>query len=212
MRRVAYLPKLQRRAERRLISLSLSLDPSLRFDPLELDRRVAFATIEAANIWNGFCRSFYLSCALGTHGSDGAKIVGRCRFHGEDQALAYAISLVSGPKRAKPLGQDPRDEPPWHQVGVFAKIMRSIDPPNLPKVQTALSVSTSAFSNLQLFRNFYAHRSKSSAQKTARAAPRLRVSSALHPTGILSSFPSGASDTILREWLADLVLIVDLMD
>ena len=212
MRRVTYLPRLQRQATKRLMRLSLLIDPSLHLDGFELDRRIAFVTIEAANIWDGFCRSFYLSCALGTHDHSGSRIVGKTRFRNEDQALAYAISLVSGPKRAKIFGQSPRDEPDWHQVGVFGKVMRRLDPPNLPNVQSALSVGTSAFTYLQMFRNFYAHRSESSAEKTTRAAPRLRVSSSLHPTGILSSVPPGESDTILRDWLTDLLLVVDLMD
>lgn len=211
MRRVAYLPKLQRQAIRRLTFLGLLIDPGLRLAGPEQDRRVAFVTIEAANVWSSFCRAFYLSCALGTHDHGGNKVVGAPRFRDEGQALAYAIGLVKGPKRGKVARPAPRDEPEWHQVAVFGKVMRNLNPPNLPQVQGALSIGTSAFTYLQTFRNFYAHRNRHAAEKTARAAPRLRVSSALHPTVILSSVQPGASDTILRDWLTDLTLVIDLM-
>jgi hypothetical protein len=212
LRRVAYLPKLQRQAARRLARLAELVDSASMLDGHDLDRRIGFATIEAANTWDGFCRSFYLSCALGTHGRVGNKITGKIAFQDENAALMYAISVVGGVTLASSATPTARDEPDWHQVGVFGKIMRRLDPPNLSQVTAALSVGTTVFSYLQTFRNFYAHRSKSTAEKTARAAPRLRVSGALHPTQMLVSSPAGTSDTILRDWLTDLTLAIELME
>lgn len=211
MRPVRYLPSLQRSAVTRLVFLWTTLDPGARVDRRELDRRVAYATVETANVWDSYCRAFYLSCALGTHDRTGSLIVGVTRFRGESDAIGNAIAIAKPHPRKSTGPWDPRDEPDWHQVRVFLKIMRDLAPPNLPQIQSAVSVSTFAFTYLQPFRNFFVHRSKSSASSARQAAPHLNLSPKLHPTEILASYTSSTSDTVLREWLVDLRNVVELM-
>ncbi len=70
MRRVQYLPDLARSADRRLVRLAL-LVQNIRPPCSESEaRRIAFVTIEAANLWASFSRHLYLSSALGAYEAD----------------------------------------------------------------------------------------------------------------------------------------------
>src|SRR5207253_434977 len=119
VRRVDYLPKLQQQACRRLLTLKEGVpQPGQRIDQVDIDRRVAFATIEAANVWNFFCRSFYLSCAFGARDGAGVRVVGGQRFRTTQDALWFAIQQVNPTARSLPGPVTPYREPDWHQTGV----------------------------------------------------------------------------------------------
>lgn len=206
-----HLGKLQRQAVRRLLRLASVLDSSpLAAD--EQDRRVAFVTIEALNSWMQFCRFFYLACALGAKDASGARVVpANARYATVDDALTFAIHQVNPKLRGKTGPWTPREEPTWHQTGEFIKIMRALDPANLGTVITAVSLTTNVFAHLPTFRNFFAHRGDYAARRAQRLATDYLVSTQLHPTRILLSYPPGRPQPIIREWLDELRIVVELM-
>jgi hypothetical protein len=178
----------------------------------EQDRQVAFVTIEALNTWMEFCRYFYLGCALGGKDASGRRLLPAAgSYRTVNDALTFAIHTMNPRLRGRNGPWAPRDEPAWHQSGEFFKIMRALNTSNVPNVVSAVSLATGGLGHLPTFRNFYAHRSEYSAKRAQRLATNYVVSTQLHPTRILLSYAPGRPRPILREWLDDLVVVVQLM-
>ena len=206
-----HIGKIQSQVLRRIRRLNLVLDgaPAI-FE--EQDRRVSFVTIEAVNAWGIFCRFFYLSCALGGKDANGSRIVsGGGSFQTTQDALTLAVHEVKPRLRSKTGPWTYRDEPTWHQIDEFTRVMRALNPSNLSNVLKAVSLTTNVFQDLPTFRNFFAHRGEHTARKARSVANSYLVSTQLHPTSILVSYQPGRPQTILRDWLDDLRIVVELM-
>ena len=103
-----------------------------------------------------------------------------------------------------PLRLGPRDEPTWHDPTVLLRLVRELNCSSLPQVTTALGYATTAFKDLPVFRNFFAHRNEGTAAKTANVARRCTLSPALRPSEILCARRAGRPQSVLSEWLDDL--------
>jgi hypothetical protein len=209
MRPVRQLSKLKTAATRRDNRLKNLVDSLSLPVNTEIDRIVAFATIEALNLWGSFLRAYYISCFLGATMPQGGRVnIAVAGPRTTINALTFAMQTIKGkPKPPK----NRRDEPSWYDQNNLLRLLTNCAASNLPKVQVALSYSTSAFSELPAMRNFFAHRNDETAQKTKDVARRLGLSVALRPSEILCSKAPGRPQNILADWLDDLSAVIDLL-
>lgn len=174
------------------------------------DRLVTYVIIEATNLWVSYARSFYLSCALGVTDGSGSRIRGSTTPPDEDAALRFAIRVVK-PNATPGAIITRREEPAWHDVGVFLKVLSALGAPNLAHVSAALALAPDPFQHMQTFRNFYAHRNQETVNLAGRLAARYGAARTAHPTAILMSFPPRRTQTVLGGWLIDRQVIIELM-
>ena len=182
MQPTRHLAKLKGAATRRALYLRYLADScTLPITP-QHDRLVAFLTIEALNLWSCFCRTYYLSCVLNAKTVQGGRItVGNVAVRTVDEATEHAV------RKFKPWLKGPgpferRDEPPWHDPTVLLRLVTDLKCSALAQVTIALGQPSTAFSDLPVFRNFFAHRNEDTARKTANIARRYSLNPALRPS------------------------------
>src|SRR5260370_4008670 len=200
MNAVTALGVLADTAERRLMRLRAlvhSYSPPIRS---ENDRAVAFAAIEALNLWDAFARSYYLSCAFGTKLRSGHTVrLGLPGLRSGGSAIQAAIA--SSGRRTSTGKIRRRDEPSWHDVQFLLNLFIHVGASHLPQIQTALSYPTDVFRFLPTIRKFFAHRNEDTAEKVRNAAPRFGILGPSKPSDIVYSWMPKRPQNILGDWL-----------
>jgi len=212
VRRSSHLSELKEQATRRCVRLEMLVEDARTPLDSQQSRHIAFVSIELLNLWAGFCRAYYLSCALGTKDSDGTRVVHPHFSVGSlDDAIALAVHKVDKRTRSRsgPFGH--YDEPSWHTLSQFQSVMRELNPSNLANVDAAVSQPNQVLRDLPAFRNFFAHRGESTATKTRDRARAYLVDPNQHPAEILASYPSGKSRTVLTNYLHEVRYILRAM-
>jgi hypothetical protein len=74
-----------------------------------------------------------------------------------------------------------------------------------------VSLQSRAFADLPVFRNFFAHRNKGTAQAAGAIAPQYSIPSYRHPIEILATTPKGSPYPLLVDWIDDLSVTVELL-
>jgi hypothetical protein len=103
------------------------------------------------------------------------------------------------------------DEPKWHITRQYLRLMRQVSSSNLAAVQIALGYQPQSREDLVTARNFFAHKSESTAKKVRALAPSYRLPASLGPPELLLSIEPGQSQPIVLNWLDDLRTSVGLM-
>lgn len=215
MRRLTCLVRLSRTFRARIHRLEYIAASMARNSGPNVDRAVAFVTIEAQTTWANFSREFYLSCAL----LSPKTIAGGRVFHttsgifDERHALLRSIQVLK-PNRyagaARSVNISPRDEPTWHEKVCLLRMAQDLNFSNQAMIIAGLSYPTRFFNDLPIIRNFYAHRSHRSIEKVRELARRnYGIRSLVHPTDLVNQTLSGATQTLLSEWLGDMRTIGD---
>ena len=212
MRSVVRLKRLRNAGSRRAYSLRTLVD-SLKLPPsTEQERVIAYATIEAHNLWASFARAYYLSCVLKARRVSGPNItITQTGLRTVTDGIQHAVRLLkpwvkSGPPFTR------RDEPAWHELSTLLKLLASIGASNLSQVQSALSYPTTVFTVLPTVRNFFAHRNDKTARKVANAArSSLGLSAKLKPASVVCSVLPGRPQNVLADWLDDLRAVMALL-
>jgi hypothetical protein len=178
----------------------------------EADRALAWAIIEADNLWAGFLRAYYLSATIHAKTVSGKRItLSSAAFPDLESALKFAARLKD-PKFKKSIVSR-RDEPSWHNTTDFLKLVQRIGASNLPGIQAGLSYSTTFFSHLRTIRNFYAHRCDDTSRKAGNVGIRLGLSATptLHATEIMCSRLPKRPQNVATDWLDDIGNVIDLL-
>ena len=163
-----------------------------------------FLVVESQTLWVNFARSYYLSCALGTKSPDGGKLaLGVPRFATEQAALQFAVK-VKGVASA-------RGEPIWHDLTAFDRSMTALNLGDRTRLTRALGYPSAVFADLNPCRNFFAHRSRSAAQKVKTVARRNGIPPDLPASDVVCSPASGHSQSLLVDWLDDLTAIIEIL-
>jgi hypothetical protein len=163
----------------------------------------SFLVLEAVTLWANFARSYYLSCALGTKSPDGGRLeLGVPFFANEDAALRFA---ASGERTRS------RGEPVWHDFNAFGRVMTRLNPVDPTRLLTGLGYTSTVFRDLTPCRNFFAHRTRTTATKVKTVARRNGVNPDLPASDVVCSHASGRSDGLIVEWLDDLTAIIDIL-
>lgn len=189
----------QRRAER-LRNSAQVLRP-----PLDAREKAAasFLVIEAVTLWANFGRSYFLSCALGTKSPDGGWLgIGVPRFTDEKTALRFVAQREATTSRGEPI---------WHDFAAFGRVMTRLGPTDPTRLLTALGYQSTVFRDLTPCRNFFAHRTLSTARKVKNVARRNGVNPALPASEVVCSNASGRPQALLVDWLDDLATIIELL-
>jgi hypothetical protein len=206
MRRRTCLNRLNESFARRIIRLEFAAAKIAGKTGNDIDQTVAYVAIEALSAWSGFSREFYLSCAfLYPKTIRGQHVNHRqANILGERDALLYSIRQLKG--KASGRGRiAPRDEPTWHEKRALPSLSRSLALSNYNSVVTGFSYPTTFFDDLPVVRNFYAHRSKDTAEKVLNVASRKYGNRTIrHPNELINDILQGRVQTLLQEWLGDM--------
>jgi hypothetical protein len=176
------------------------------------DRRLlSYVVIEAANLWAQYSRCFYLSCALGARDDQGQSVV-PARAATLDAALTLSVHAVRPAWRGSQRQWTTRDLPDFQNKGILAKTVRYVQATVSPDVDRALAYQSRVLTDLPPMRNFFAHKAERAANAARGLAPRYGHSRTTPPESLLCAVPrGGGGDILVREWLADLRAILQLM-
>ncbi len=101
------------------------------------------------------------------------------------------------------------DEPRWHKANTLLDLSSDLKYSNESDVRAAMGIPTRVFSDLPVFRHFFAHRSERTAGPALMLAPTNGVSAALRPTEVLLSRGLGRHQPLLADWLDDMWTVID---
>lgn len=105
-----------------------------------------------------------------------------------------------------------RDEPRWHEASDFRKAIDALSPTNGPLVSAALALAPASVREITTFRNFYAHRGRTTASKAQDVARRYLLTQSNHPTAILNAYPTGRPQVLLADFIDDLDAVIGLVN
>jgi hypothetical protein len=193
----------------RLRSLVEQHTPSRPSQWSAADERIAsYVVIEAANLWEGYCRSFYLSSALRAFETPGVRVTVTFAtpIRTLQDALTVAVHRIDATTRGRQGPWSPSDEPDWPNKGHFRIALAHVGASNLPKVDRALGLLPSALNDLRTMRNYFAHKAERSASSVRRLPRNYRLTQVTHPMVFLFSPAPGrgaftAGEPVLFRWL-----------
>jgi hypothetical protein len=211
MNMVRHLGVLEKRALKRIMRLQ-RLSRGLSYNPSAVDRRtVAHIVVESANLWSAISRSFYLSCALGARLTGGGRVtINTPGVHITNvrDSIHIAVQKVR-PRKVNNRGvYSPLDEPIWYKRNTLLELDNALAFSNTNSIQLALNLQTDVFTDMNIFRNFFAHRSGVTANEASRLAPRYGQVSQKHPADILCGLTNSGRQNILSNWLDDIEITV----
>lgn len=211
MNRRVELGSLVQTATRRCLDLTSLIRPIVVPASAADDRTVAFVCIEAANVWAGFSRSYFLSTALRAKLNGRRVTVSTPPMRTKADAIAFAVRLTNPRafRRGAPFGH--RDEPDWQQTAVFTSLIGALGASNQGLVNAGVSISTRVFADLPTFRNFYAHRSEGTVGRIRRVARNYALSQSLHPTQMLCTILPSRPQSLMADWLDDIRIAIGKM-
>lgn len=212
MRRTKRLRALSSTLEARLNRVSSVLAPHIGNLDVVAARAVGFATVECVGAWGLFAREYFLSCALLSPALRSGQTVAYAGpfLSDERAALIAAIRAAKDPRFSpNPSVQlKPRDEPDWLSKTTLVRISTHLQFSHDTKLNNALSRQSTFFPEAITVRNFFAHRSKESADKIKNLARRsYRYQNLNHPVEFVNTILPGRTDTLLNEWLSDVKAI-----
>ena len=211
MRPTRDLESLSRCCRRRATRLQHLVDSYLLPVDASKDRTISYVVIEAHNLWAGFSRSFYLSCALNARTARGSRVVVvGATFKSNYDALVAAIRILRNRNfaGAKISGHD---EPAWHVPSNMLRLFQQLKISNAAQVQVALSYPTRYLDLLPKTRNFYAHRNLGTRLELDNVARQLGFGTRVRSSEILVSKLPMRPQHVLGDWLNDIVEVIDLM-
>jgi hypothetical protein len=204
MRRRTCLNRLNESFARRTIRLEAIAAQIAGKAGHDIDRAIAFVTIESLSAWSGFSREFYLSCAFLYPKTIGGRHVAhkQANIVGERDALVHSIQRLKGITARGRIA--PRDEPVWHEKRALPTLSSSLQLSNHNSVLRGFSYPTTFFDDLPPVRNFYAHRSRETAGRVLNVARRYGNPAVRHPNELINYVQQGRVQTLLQEWLSDM--------
>ena len=175
------------------------------------DRLVAHVCINMQNSWAEFCRAYTLSVILEPIRLGGSVIIlGEAGVKTEHDVMATVMRRFRR-RVYNRGGWRRRDEPAWHDPNTLLRTFEDLKASNVGDIRGALSLGSSVFDDLPVFRNFYAHRSEHTAVKARRIADKYGIPRLEHPTEILCRVPLQAAQPVILEWIDDIWVTVRML-
>jgi hypothetical protein len=205
--------KLNRSAHRRLARIKAIAKHSTSGSSFDarIDRDIGFAVVEIQNLWTNFSRAYLVCCVVGAKRKSTGRVTLADATITTPGAMIHAAAKVArGPHAAAPTSR--REEPSWHEVRILLKTCESIQCSHLADVQRALSLQTRVFSDLPVFRNFYAHRNEETAERALNLAQRqYLITKAKTPTEAITSRVRRRPQPLLLDWIDEMDTVMDLL-
>lgn len=196
---------------RKRIDYLESMVPNILVRPSRaLDKDISFVVIELLNCWANFSRALYFSSCRGARDGMGNKIVTTLPLGSLDDALDQAVWRFKPSVAGLPGPWTHREEPNWLDPNTLLILLQLVGASNSGDVSAALSFQTRALVDLPSLRNFYAHRTKNTAEKVRRMAITYSLPSIHHPAELCLGYAPGRPQSILADWVSELRLITDL--
>lgn len=206
------LEDLNRAAEKRISKLKHRVSGLGGAIGLDEDARLAWAVIEARNLWAGFLRAYYLSGAIRTRTRSGRPVrFTSVSFPNLNSALRFAIKVKNPAFKKATLTR--YDELPWHNTRDFVAVQRKAGASNLAQVYAAIAAGSAFPQPLTTLRNFYAHRCDETFLAAAQVGVKLGLATKpeLRACKILCSRLPKRPQTVLTDWLDDMANVFDLL-
>lgn len=195
---------------RRLRDIVAPLPGTLEGHAVEM--QTAYVAIEALNMWTNFVRAYYLSGMLG------AKRVGPGRIGVDhiqtNENAAIGLAVLQWRPNATPKADgswERRDEPTWHNPSFVTPICAAQGFSNLTDLYAALSTGTRVFTDLPVFRNYFAHRNRRTRNAAVALANLYGIPGVSRPSSVLLARPLARPQSLILDWLDDLRFTVDYM-
>ena len=210
MRPVNDLVSLAKVLDRRLDNLNLVADSIREQNNGACSVEITYVAIDALALWELFCRTYYVSCMVNdARRSGGTRVRHKTLVDlGENSAILESIRITRPslyPKLNKVGGVAPHHEPVWHSKGVLLKLATGLSFSNEDCIANAFSYPTRFMYDLPPIRNFFAHRSKKSANAVRSLASSVYgVYDLVHPTDLINKTIEGKAQPLLIEWLIDM--------
>jgi hypothetical protein len=184
--------------------------------PLSVSERraVAFAVIEGLNLWAGFSRAYFLSCALGAREKGGLQVQPSGGVSPtKADAVTVAVHAVRPKLRTKSGPWSYSEEPKWHMPPDFLKALGRLGPSNMPTIHGAFGYQTYVFDDIRVCRNFFAHRNEDTAAEVAAMlrAPRYGVTARRHASDAICERAPSRPQPIVADWLDDIRIVIELL-
>jgi hypothetical protein len=174
----------------------------------ERTRRLTFLTVDLHNYCRVFLRGYYVASATGAWLSTGQQATSPLGMKREIDAINFAVA-AKGLKGSGPWRM--RDEPAWHDVPMFLRIMNLSKCSTAPGTNAAWSIGTSSMLHLTFVRNYFAHRNRETAVRVKSLGSAYRLGQVNRPEDVLLSRARGRPQIVLEDWLDDLETVIKLM-
>lgn len=194
-----------KRASRR--AHNIAIGRSTLGHPLDLNQveaQTAALVINLQSFWSNWCRSYYLSVALGSYSSSGLFIRSGLPINSDHDALTVAIRGSLTPKKPIPPQWAGYQEPHWHAPLDLADIIQSSQVTNFPTLCGFLRSAPAGISHLRIIRNYYAHRNHELLTSALSLGPAYLVGSPKRPSDILFFVETGRTVSVIDRWLLDI--------
>jgi len=207
MKPTRQLPALWSKTRRRLLRLKALVGEAAR-GTYHLDRTTAFITIELQSTWANFIRAYYLSCWRSPLMADGHRVMLVIPPGVSPDGLGFAVKRWRRSATLTPTGQwHRRDEPTWHDPNTLLTLAGDLSFSNGAGISAAFSSGTRVFLDLPVYRNFFAHRGEGTFHAAMHnAAIQYDITWAATPSKALLSRPPGWPQSLLADWIDDMVL------
>lgn len=197
----------------RLIANRAYLRPSNEF--AESNREMSFIIIEFHSAIANFARSYFLSCTIKPKSKSGVNISCNSAIRNYADAIDAAMKACKNSvwRRSPGYAWTRRDEPSWHQPSTLINSSQEINCSYHTNILSAFSVPTRVFTDLTIFRNFYAHRNESTVSLARNLVTHygITTTTSLHPTRILCTPTYNRPQPIILDWIDEVQITFDLL-
>jgi len=163
---------LQRDSTTRLAKVQSVLQSTPRADRLRRNVVVTWCVIELDNLIINMQREFLVSSLMWCRTAQGLPVRHNIGRLNQQDAARYIISILE-PKKYKNLGPgliERRDEAVLRNPAKVMQVATAASMSNIQSVVNALSLNSSAFTELSIARHFFAHRNSQTATKVVALA------------------------------------------
>jgi len=183
--------------------------------PLSTDqqRALGYIAIELDNIIVVGLRQYTKSCLLRSRTAAGARITSTVSPTSTEEAAAYIFKSLNpkGYQRAKnPTAIGERDEVAFRDPKRVEKVLTDYSASNISNLTLALSLNADVFSEVKVFRHFFAHKAKNTFDEVQSFAMDIGVVGVHRPEHLLIRGRPGTGVRLLDGWLADVENFFDL--
>jgi hypothetical protein len=178
-------------------------------------RAIAYAVIEGANLWEGYCRAIYLSSAMRAREPSGGRVQinPTAPIQSLDDAITIAVHRIDRRLRNRSGPWHPTQEPDWGSQ--LAICLAELGASNLPKIKRAVGLEPEALNHMRALRNFFAHKGVVSARKARGLTAKYGLQNEPDPVDFLLSSPRGKpgyqpGEVIVLRWFEVLCKAIEL--
>lgn len=176
-------------------------------------RALSFAVIELDNLIVVGLRQYTKSSLLRARTAAGHRITSTAKPASLEEAAALIFKSLNyqGYLKAKsPKTVPEKDEVAFRNPKDTETVLIDYSASNLPDLTLALSLNSPAFTEVKIFRHYFAHRARNTYERTQLFAANLAIHRAETPEHLILRGRPGTGVRFIDGWLADIETFFDL--